>query len=220
MPLCMHWVLERRALDDGWDAVLSSASLARHLDYSNASAALSLGVSDDSFFAVMSGRQSSARFHVDPDIEPFAHPGLPADASKYACDLLKEPLATQGFLRKALMEDCGHLIITDLAAAATGACSDLQANTRLSANAPAQDYLARLYLQLQIILGRTAQNATPNLADQEILTGRVVERKAGEFANQDMDAMSHHTRLRHSKRLSELAPCTDDNLRLLIAYGM
>jgi len=180
-----------------------------------------IGAPDPDFFAVMSGRPSTGRGRINPDIEPYATPGLPEDATDYAKGLLVEPIGTGKYLKKSAMESPGHFILSDLAEMAKKGRQNIGPGESLSGNAPAEDYLARLYVRLKIIAGedQTAVLRRTDLADQEILIGSITETLSGTVTHDGMDEMSQHTRLRLKKRLSELAPCTDENLRMLFAYS-
>jgi hypothetical protein len=220
MPTCMYWVLERRAADGDWEAVLSNVTLRRHPAGFATMVGATIGAPDPEFFTVMSGRPSTRRDQIDSDIEPYATPGLPKDASAYALGLLCEPMSTGGSLKKARMTDPGHIYLDDLSRIAARGHANIGPGESLSGNAPAEDYLARLNTRLNIILGRDKSAIKHiNLANLEILTGQVVESFSGQLSHVGMDTMSQHTRLNLKRRLGELTPCTDGNLRLLFAYG-
>ncbi len=220
----MYWVLERRAPDESWQAVVSNLSLFRGPSGGGFFAGCAISANDPAFFAVISGIETSARGRINPDIEPYAHSGLPQDASRYAIDLLAHPIRTGGALRRAALTKPGHIRLVDLQRDAAQGRDDIVPEETLSGNAPAEDYLLRLWRRLEIILGQRPSSITPdlaplNLADREILFGVVTEGFDGTLQHNDMDAMSHHTEIEMVRQLTQLAPCTPENLRLLFAYG-
>ena len=222
MTFCMYWVLERRTQNNTWEAVLSNVTLKRHDTTVGAMAGTYIGAYDPGAFAVLSGQVTSLRSQADADLEPFATPGYPADMSDFARGLLHDEMVADNGALVSRMQDPGHFMISRLAQSAGSGRSDVRPLENLSMDAPAADYLRRLYRRLQIVLGRKGNTlAQPiNMADREVLTGRVTPLGAGGFHLDGMNNMSQHVRLRMRERKNALASCTDENLRLLIGYGM
>jgi hypothetical protein len=222
LTFCMYWVLERRAQDETWEAVVSNITLKRHSTSVGAMAGTYIGAHDPSAFAILSGQETSLRSQTDVDLEPFATPGYPSDISNFARGLLHDEMEADNGTPVSRKQDPGHFMISRLARAAASGRSDVRPLENLPPDAPAADYLRRLYRRLQVVLGRkgNALAQTTNMADREILVGRVTPLGSGGFHLDGMNNMSHHGRLQMRERKNALAPCTDENLRLLIGYGM
>jgi len=222
LTFCMYWVLERRTQNDDWEAVLSNITLKRHSTSVGAMAGTYIGAHDPGAFAVLSGQEISMRLQTDVDLEPFATPGYPSDISDFARGLLQGGMKADNGTPISKMQDPGHFMISRLAQAATSGRSDVRPLENLTPYAPAADYLRRLYRRLQVVLGRkgNALAQSTNMADREVLTGRVTPLGAGGFRLDGMNNMSQHGRLQLRERKNALTTCTDENLRMLVGYGM
>ena len=220
MSLSMRWVLERQTRDQKWEAVLSSASLDRHDSYMEKSVALKIGAwSRSSLFAVISGLPSSGRGQTNPDLEPFADPGLPLDASPYAHQFLIDPVRMNHNHSVMQPGGCrpGHIPIEKLTQILGEGPHPGKHHGILSGNAPAEDYLMQILSAIEAI----SWGADYNMTDFEILVGDVTTSPGGrDYFHPTLDRLSHHARVDLRARKQRLLPCRAQTIRMLLSYTM